>query len=518
MSYSWVGAPTVFNGTNQETGGDSTTENLNQWYQSGDQAFIIIAACMVLIMVPGIAFLYSGLSRRKSALSLIWVVMMSFSVIIFQWYFWGYSLAFSSTATNGFIGDLHHFGLMNTLAKPSPGSPLIPELLYSFYQMQFCAVTGALVIGATAERGRVLPAMVFTFFWATIVYCPVACWVWNVNGWAFKYGVLDYAGGGPVEIVSGMSALAYSWVLGRRHEKMMLNFRPHNVSLITLGTILLWFGWLGFNGGSAFGANLRAVMACWNSCLTAMFAAMTWCLLDFRLAKKWSMVGWCSGVISGLVAATPASGFIPPLGLDYPGCFKFLLKIDDSLDVFAEHGIGGIVGLVFNALFGAGYIIGLDGVNTGVITGGWLDHNWKQLYVQIAYIVACTAYSFVVSAIIAKIIDIIPGLHLRASEEAELLGMDDDQLGEFAYDYVEVRRDFLAWTPAKEDPHSGNAHIVPQHGIEEHAHMANTNGTSLESEAEKIGISARAPAKQAAIDKEAHEHEHDSRDPATTTQ
>ena len=203
-----------------------------------------------------------------------------------------------------------------------------------------------------------------------------------------------------------------------------------------------------------------------------------------------------------------------------PVAVKFLLKIDDSLDVFAEHGIGGMVGLIFNALFGAGYIIGLDGVNTGAITGGWLDHNWKQLYIQIAYIVACTAYSFVVSAIIAKIIDIIPGLHLRASEEAELLGMDDDQLGEFAYDYVEVRRDFLAWTPAKEDPHSGNAQIVPQHGIEEHAHMANTNGTSLESEAEKIGISARAPAKQAAIDKEAREQEreHDSRDPATTTQ
>lgn len=397
---------------------------------------------MVLIMMPGIAFLYSGLARRKSALSMIWVVMMSFSVIIFQWYFWGYSLAFSSVATNGFIGDLHHFGLMNTLATPSPGSPLIPELLYSFYQMQFCAVTAALVVGATAERGRVLPAMVFTFFWATLVYCPIACWVWNINGWAFNYGVLDYAGGGPVEIGSGMSALAYSWVLGRRNEKMMLNFRPHNISLILLGTILLWFGWLGFNGGSAFGANLRATMACWNSCLTAMFAAMTWCLLDFRLAKKWSLVGWCSGTISGLVAATPASGFIPPwasvvLGVVTGVCcnfgtkIKFLVGIDDSLDVFAEHGIGGIVGLIFNALFGAGYIIGLDGVNTGVITGGWLDHNYKQLYIQIAYIVACSGYAFVVSAIIAKIIDLIPGLKLRASEEAELLGMDDDQHGEF---------------------------------------------------------------------------------------
>jgi ammonium transporter, Amt family len=313
----------------------TATENLNQWFQSGDQAFIIVASCMVLIMVPGIAFLYSGLARRKSALSLIWVCMMSFSVIVFQWYFWGYSLAFSSTGTSGFIGDLKHFGLRNTLAVPSPGSPLIPELLYSFYQMQFCAVTAALVVGATAERGRVIPAMVFAFFWATLVYCPVACWVWNINGWGFKYGVLDYAGGGPVEIGSGMSALAYSWVLGRRNEKMMLNFRPHNISLITLGTILLWFGWLGFNGGSAFGANLRATMACWNSCLTAMFAAMTWCLLDFRLAKKWSLVGWCSGTISGLVSATPASGFITPwasiiLGVVTGICCNFATKSKSS--------------------------------------------------------------------------------------------------------------------------------------------------------------------------------------------
>lgn len=243
---------------------------------------------------------------------MIWACMGSMSVITFQWYFWGYSLAFSTSATNGFIGNLRNFGLMDTLADPSPGSPLVPSLLYALYQMQFCGVTAAIVMGAVAERGRLLPAMVFVFFWATLVYCPVACWVWNVNGWAYKYGVMDYAGGGPVEIVSGMSALAYSMVLGRRQERMMLNFRPHNVSLILLGTVFLWFGWLAFNGGSAYGANLRAVMACWNTNLTASFAAMTWVILDWRLARKWSMVGWCSGTISGLVAATPASGFIPP--------------------------------------------------------------------------------------------------------------------------------------------------------------------------------------------------------------
>jgi Amt family ammonium transporter len=224
-------------------------------------------------------------------------------------------------------------------------------------------------------------------------------------------------------------------------------------------------------------------MACWNSNLTAMFAAMTWVLLDWRLARKWSMVGWCSGVISGLVAATPASGFITPwasvaLGIttgivaNFATKIKFWIKIDDSLDVFAEHGVAGMVGLFFNGIFAADYIIGLDGVNTG-LEGGAITGTPSAIYKQIAYIVACTAYSFVVSAILAFAIDKIPGLKLRASEEAELLGMDDDQLGEFAYDYVEVRRDYLAWTPAKNEPLDGE-HSVPQgdrHGIPQHSQM-----------------------------------------------
>jgi len=173
------------------------TENLNQWYSTGDVAYITIASAMVLVMVPGLGFLYSGLARRKSALSLIWACIGSSAVVTFQWYFWGYSLAMSSSATNGFIGNLKHFALRNTLAVPSPGSPLIPEILYSFYQLQFAAVTVAIVMGAIAERGRLLPAMVISFIWTTLVYCPIACWVWNPNGWAFKYGVMDYAGNEP---------------------------------------------------------------------------------------------------------------------------------------------------------------------------------------------------------------------------------------------------------------------------------------------------------------------------------
>ncbi|KAF8455778.1 ammonium transporter AmtB-like domain-containing protein [Kalaharituber pfeilii] len=458
MSKVAFGAPAEFNGT-EPNGGDSRVVNLNQWFTTGDQAYIIISAAMVLLMVPGLGFLYSGLARRKSALSLIWACLCSCAVVTFQWYFWGYSLAFSKSATNGYIGNLDHFAMQNVLGVPSPGSPYQPELLYSFYQMMFAAVTVAIVMGSIAERGRVLPAMVFTFLWTTLVYCPIACWVWGANGWALKYGVMDYAGGGPVEIASGVGALGYSLVLGKRQEKMLLNFRPHNVSLITLGTILLWFGWLGFNGGSAFGANLRAVYACWNSNITAVMSAIAWVLLDFRLAKKWSMVGFCSGLISGLVAATPASGFLSLhasvlLGVcsgvicNYGTKIKYIIGIDDTMDVFAEHGIAGIVGLIFNALFAADYVIALDGVTQ--VPGGWVNQNFAQLYKQIAYIVACSAYTFVVTVAICYAINWIPGLHLRATEQAELLGMDDDQLGEFAYDYVEVRRDYLAWTPAKE--------------------------------------------------------------------
>lgn len=382
--------------------------------------------------------------------------------------------------------------------------------------MMFCATTAAITVGAIAERGRLIPALVFIFFWATLVYCPIAYWAWGSMGWGYKWGVMDYAGGGPVEIGSGLSALAYSMILGKRQEKMMLNFRPHNVSLITLGTVLLWFGWLGFNGGSAFGANLRAVMACWNSNLCAMFAAMSWCVLDWRLAKKWSMVGWCSGAISGLVAATPSSGYIPPyasviLGIttgvvvNYSTKIKYWVRIDDAMDVFAEHGIAGMIGLFFNGVFGASYIIGLDGIHTGITPGGWIEHNWIQLGQQVAYIAACTAWAFCISALIAFIINKIPGLHLRVSERGELIGMDDDQLGEFAYDYVEVRRDYLAWTPSSAKQNKDGPEIPEheRHGIQGHTDILQGKEPSESSGAEHTGIAGDRHGVEA--EKEAHD-------------
>ncbi|KAF9454993.1 ammonium transporter [Macrolepiota fuliginosa MF-IS2] len=417
-------------------------------------SFIIVAGAMVFVMIPGLAFLYSGLSRRKNALSLMWAVVASNAVVIFQWFFWGYSLAFSTSAHNGFIGNLRNFGLMKVFGGPSPGSPLIPAILYSFFQMEFGCVTAGILMGGIAERGRVFPAMVFIFCWMTLVYCPLACWIWSVDGWAMKWGVLDFAGGGPVEIGSGVSGLAFSWVLGRRQQKELLNFRPHNVSLVVLGTSLLWFGWLGFNGGSAFGANLRAVFAIWNSMLAASFGGMVWCLLDYRYERRWTMVGFCSGTIAGLVAATPSSGYLHPWSSVVTGVLsgtlcnlatkvKHLIHIDDALDLFAEHAVGGIVGLIINAFFADEDIIVLDGVST-TVRGGFMNHNWSLIYKQICYVLATCGYSFVVTALIAKAVDMLPGLHLRAGPTSEALGMDEVEHGEFATDYIELRRDFTA--------------------------------------------------------------------------
>ncbi|PVG03017.1 putative ammonium transporter [Serendipita vermifera] len=460
-------------------------------FDRGDVAYIILSSALVLFMVPGLMFLYSGLSRRKNALSLIWACFFGNAVTIVTWYIWGYSLAFSPTATNGFIGNLDFGGHKNALEAPSPGSPLIPTMLYSLFQMEFCCVTVAILVGAVAERGRLMPAMLFVFFWVTLVYAPVACWPWNVNGWAFKWGVADYAGGGPVEIGSGVGGLAYAWVLGRRSERELINFRPHNVTLVTLGTFMLWFGWIGFNAGSAFGANLRAVYAALNTCICAATGGIAWCLLDYRIQKKYTMIGLCSGTIAGLVAATPSSGFIPLwasfiLGIvsgavcNYATKIKHLIRIDDALDLFAEHAIAGIVGLLFNGFFATNAIISLDGVNTS-IQGGFLDRNWKQLYIQFAYICACCAYVFVVTAAIAKVFCLIPFLNLRATDHAELIGIDDDQIGEFVQDFVEVRRAYDEWanvgttsfdrkeengnTPSAHVYAAGDRHALPDRGV-----------------------------------------------------
>lgn len=396
---------------------------------------------------------------------------MATAVVSFQWFFWGYSLAFSHTAGT-FIGNLDNIGFKDVLAAPSVGSYKIPDLLFAVYQGMFAAITVALAVGAVAERGRMLPCVVFMFVWSTLIYDPIACWTWNSSGWVYKMGGLDFAGGTPVHISSGCAALAYSVMLGKRrgHGTHELNYRPHNVTHIVIGTVFLWVGWFGFNAGSALAANMRAVMAAVVTNLAACVGGITWCVLDYRLERKWSTVGFCSGVIAGLVAITPGSGFVPAwaaviygvvgaAGANYVSAIftrdhariasnilqatklKFLIGVDDALDIFAEHAVGGLIGNILTAFFAADYIAHLDGFS--VISGGWLNHNWIQLGYQLADSVSGGVYSFGGTCIILFVMNLIPGLSLRATEEAEILGIDDAEIGEFAYDYVELTREVL---------------------------------------------------------------------------
>lgn len=391
---------------------------------------------------PG--FFYAGLLRRKSALSMIWLSMVTLAIVSFEWFFWGFSLSFSEGA-NKFIGDLKHFGLINVDLQPSAGSTTIPSLLYCLYQGMFAAITPMIACGAFADRARLGPVMIFIFCWSTIVYNPIANWTWNVGrGWSNIMGGLDFAGGTPVHISSGTAALAISIFMGRRkgYGTESLAYRPHNVTYVILGTVFLWFGWFGFNGGSALGANLRAVQASMVTNISASVGGITWMLWDYRLEKKWSAVGFCSGAISGLVAITPASGYVgTPAAVAFgvvgaTACnfatgLKSLFGVDDALDIFAAHAVGGIVGNILTAFFADWRVASFDG--TAPIGGGWINHHWIQLGYQLADSAAGFGYSFVLTFILLFVIDRIPYCSFRVNEEEEMMGMDWAQVGEEAY-------------------------------------------------------------------------------------
>ncbi|KAI0317107.1 ammonium transporter [Amylostereum chailletii] len=451
-------------------------------YNLGDMSWVIAATALVFIMIPGVGFFYSGLLRRKNALSMIWMSMAVLAVVSFEWFFWGYSLAFSETG-NAYIGDLKYFGLKGVLEKPSIGSSRVPAIVFCIFQCMFAAITPVLALGAIAERARLGPILVFTFVWSTIVYNPIACWTWNSNGWSFVLGGLDFAGGTPVHISSGTAALAISIYLGKRrgYGTERLAYKPHNTTYVVLGTVFLWFGWFGFNGGSALSANLRAVQACIVTNLAASMGGLTWMLMDYRLERKWSVVGFCSGAIAGLVAITPASGYVgSPASLAFgvlggAACnlatqLKFLLHYDDALDIFAVHGIGGMVGNILTALFAQASVAGFDG--TTQIDGGWIDHHYIQLGYQIADSLSGFSYSFVMTTLILWIMHFVPGLRLRTSEEAEIVGMDDYDMGEFAYDYVGIEQDLgvrdVEGGLEREKAHAMNGGREPRHSLQQH--------------------------------------------------
>ncbi|KAG5785889.1 hypothetical protein H9Q73_000470 [Fusarium xylarioides] len=339
------------------------------------------------------------------------------------------------------LGDLSLAVFHNVLAQPSIANSDIPEILYAIFGVTFVTATAMILAGAMLERGRLWPSMVFLLCWTTFVYYPLAYWEWNPSGWLYKLGLYDFAGSGPVHIASGFGALAWSFMLGPRlpdasitDRKAAVHYKPHNPLLMVLGTVLIWFGWFAFNGGSTANLSLRSIYVVANTNFSACAGGIAWVLLGYLHTRKFSLVGFCSGIIAGLLGITPAAGFtliyVSPVigGVTALVCFycvkyKYVLSVDDGLDIFAIHGIGGVIGDILTGLFATGYVPALDGVSGDAYAGGWWDGNYRQLGLQIAGAVTCAAWSFVISCILLFVIGKIPGLHLRASEEHEIKGL-----------------------------------------------------------------------------------------------
>ncbi|WVQ99365.1 hypothetical protein IAU59_006498 [Kwoniella sp. CBS 9459] len=444
-------------------------------FDPGDIAWVLTSAALIVFMMPGLGYLYSGLARRKNALSMLFLSLVSLGIVSFQWFFIGYSLVFSETGGT-FFGDGKNVGFRQVLERPVPETNgKLPEIVFATYQLMFACLVPAVLLGAAAERSRILPAMLFIFAWTTLVYDMLAHWIWSVNGWAYKWGVLEMAradcffwpsiaavltcncalldaGGVPVEIASGTAGLAYSYFIGKRrgYGTERVAFKPSNVSHVVLGTVFLWVGWLGFNGGSCFAASLKAALAVFNTNLAGAVGGVVWLIMDFRLERKWSMVGFCTGAIAGLVAITPAAGFVGAPAAALIGLVsaavsnlatrvKVSMRVDDPMDIFAVHALAGVVGVLMTGLFAQSSVAANDGFSA--IDGGWMDRNWVQLGKQVAWACVGLGWTFVVTYAIMFVINLIPGCHFRSTEEAEIVGMDEVELGEFVADYAFHQRD-----------------------------------------------------------------------------
>ena len=387
---------------------------------SGHTAWMMTASALVLLMTPGLAFFYGGLVRARNVISTLMYSFISMAVVSIVWVLWGYSLAFGEG--NAIIGDLSLFGLSGIgIDQVEDGG--IPTLLFVIFQMMFAIITPALITGAFVERFKFTTYLVFLVVWVTVVYTPVAHWVWASEGWLFKDGALDFAGGTVVHINAGVAAVAAAVLVGKRRDP---GAEPHNVPYVVLGAALLWFGWFGFNAGSGLAANGVDVNAFLVTNTAAAAAALTWGVISQVQTGRMSAVGVASGAVAGLVAITPASGFVGVYGALAIGagagvlCYiavylRTRIQIDDALEVFAVHGVGGIWGAIATGIFAVSAIGG---------TAGAIDGNAGQLVTQLLAVVATMAYSFIVTLVILKVLDLVPGLGLRVSPAAEDVGLD----------------------------------------------------------------------------------------------
>ncbi|TMF24333.1 MAG: ammonium transporter [Chloroflexi bacterium] len=400
---------------------------------AGDTAWLLMSAALVMLMTPALGFFYGGLVRRKNVLATIMHSFFILALISVQWVLWGYTLAFGPDH-GGLIGGLDWLALRGVGQDPGPYAPTVPHEAYMVFQMMFAVITPALITGAFAERKRFKAFVVFTLLWATFVYDPVAHWVWG-GGWLGQLGALDFAGGTVVHITSGVSALVAALVLGRRVGFGRDAMDPHDATMTVLGASLLWFGWFGFNAGSAITAGGLAANAFVVTNTAAAMAALTWMTVSWLHKGAPSVLGAAAGAVAGLVAITPASGYVDVsasilIGLG-AGIFCYTaiqltkrLKVDDALDVFGVHGVGGAWGALATGIFATVAIN--SGAKDGLAYG-----NPGQLGIQAIAVAASIVYSAVMTFVILKLIDVFVGL--RVPENEEVLGLDASQHREAAY-------------------------------------------------------------------------------------
>jgi Amt family ammonium transporter len=420
--------------------GSTTVTAAKPTIDSGDTAWILISAALVMLMTPGLAFFYGGLVRRKNMLSVLMQCFMILCLISLQWVLFGYSLSFGPDK-GSVIGGLEWFWLRGVGMEPNADyACTIPHQVFMMFQMMFAVITPALIIGAFAERMKFSAFCIFTLLWATLVYDPVAHWVWGVGGFLRNWGALDFAGGTVVHINAGMTALAAALVLGRRKGYPDSISPPHNLPFAVLGAALLWFGWFGFNAGSALASAGLAGNAFTVTHTAAATAGLVWALLDWLKHKKPTTLGMITGAVAGLVAITPASGFVTPIGAVWigigAGLFPWIvvmfikgpLGYDDSLDAFGVHGIGGIWGAIATGIWATKTVnpAGADGLLYG---------NPAQLWIQIKAVVVTMVYSFVLGVVLLKVVDFV--MKLRVSEHEELVGLDLTQHREAAYTLID---------------------------------------------------------------------------------
>ncbi|ORX77219.1 ammonium transporter [Basidiobolus meristosporus CBS 931.73] len=466
----------------------------------GDNAWMLTSTALVFIMCLGLGFFYGGLARTNHTLSLMFLMMISTCVVTIQWYFWGYSLTYSVTTNNNFIGNLHHIIARHVDNVPHPNAPTIPGGTYFIYQCMFAIITPALAFGSTAERMKIGPVVIFLFVWSTLVYNVIAMWVWNPKGWLYKLGVHDFAGGIAVHLGSGAAAGAYALLIGDRKDYSKHgHFTPNNVAFVFLGTAFLWFGWFGFNGGSEGAADGRAANAVIVTHIAGAVGGAVWVYIDFLRTKKWSLVGICTGAVAGLATITPASGFVTPsssLAFGFFGaiiCYacvlykNILFPFDDCLDVFAVHYVSGIVGTFMNGIFAEQAVIamGYPPGATNVPLGGWFDRHWIQLPIQMAGIGAASVWSFGMTYLILWVM-LKCGLRLRLRDDEEDLGTDLAILGETAYGFME---------PAHghgHDPEKGEKMTSAPEQMEAVPELPNIVPISSNSEVAEVAAAAKA--------------------------